>query len=158
MFRDTAFSYILPLCFLFIKYTLLYFWQLKNHYLSFPATLADLIMLMNNPWQENACSKSCSSSSYFSFRPYISLHWRFYFYSILYDFIYLLIFGHSGSSLLNPFLYLPWAGVTLQVGCTGFSLWWHLSLQSMRSGALRFQQLWHVGSVAVLSGFRVQAQ
>ena len=54
--------------------------------LSFPTSLADLMMLMNNPWQENACSKSYSSSSYFSFCLFISLHWLlFLFYFVWFD-------------------------------------------------------------------------
>ena len=65
-------------------------------------------------------------------------------------FIYLSIFGHSGSLLLCMLFFScgEW-GLFLQLRCVGVSLQWLLLLWSMGSRAYGFQQLQHVGSAVV---------
>ena len=55
---------------------------------------------------------------------------------------------------VQDFLYLWRVGVTLQLQCAGFSLWWLLLLQSTGSRVYGLQQLLHVGSVVVVPGFQ----
>ena len=76
--------------------------------------------------------------------------------NFIYLFIYLFVFGCTWSSLLHMgFLWLLRARTTLELRCTGFSLWWFPSGAQARGGlasavaACRAQWLWHVGPVAL---------
>ena len=54
----------------------------------------------------------------------------------LFSYLFLAVLGLLSVCGLSPVVA---SGGTLQVWCTGFSLWWLLMLQSMGSGALELQ-------------------
>ena len=65
-----------------------------------------------------------------------------------YNFIYLLIILCWVFTAAQVFLYLWWAGVTLQLWNAGFSPWGLLLLQSTGSRVLGLQSSWLLGSRA----------
>ena len=65
---------------------------------------------------------------------------------------YLCVFGCAGCSLPAGFPPAGRVGAALPLRLVDFSLWWLLSLRSTGSRAHEPQQLWRVGSEAVVPG------
>ena len=95
---------------------------------------------------------SLGMTPYFSY-PFGGNHkFLLWCYPLAFFYIYLFLAVLGLHCCTQAFLYLQWAGATVQSQCMGFSLLSLLLLQSMGSRAHGLQYLMHVGSVVATVG------